>query len=417
MRGRARPLILPITLLAILLVPLAGCIDEPAAPGPDAAPDDAVVVTDPETGEENVVVPYDLRFETDLDAPYHHEETEDGTFALGEHWDRNGEFQDNAGMDSGSLHLRDISDKVPKGVPVRITLDLTSDMTEGDLDLWLDIPFQEVWAADFDTPRGGTSSASYTIVHTSDDPIRLAVFYDEPEPAEEVRYEVTYVIDADPSLLLPGIPVVVPLPAGTSSLALASATGATGPVWLWDAEDVFLGTTETGAVVNHTFDGGAARGDHVVLIPEGSEAARLRVYAPLDPDAPAPGDGARRMLFFGLTTQDIQQTDAVPIKAHEDLEATFELDRVPVQVGVQLNIEELTHGVTTTLTGPDGALLDVSFQGTTPFITPGPSSAMGFTFLTDVGAEGIGLGTYTATFASDAHDEGELWMWLVHYAR
>ncbi|MBW3583199.1 MAG: hypothetical protein KY455_08895 [Euryarchaeota archaeon] len=400
-----------LALLVVCVLSLSGCVEDTSSKTPGGAPDE-VVVTDPQTGERSVVRASPTAF-ADRE-PYLHETTEDGTFAAGEHWTGVGEGTARLGHDAGSMHMRDISGHVPKGVPVKVTASVAADLAEGDIDLWIQAPFDEVWSFDGEFPRGGTSSLTMTLVHTSEDPVWVVVFYDEPEPVEEFEYILTYTIESDPGLLLPGVPLSVEVPSGARSIEV-TFDGVTGDaVWLWAPDDTLIGRFDnTEQVWNHTFEGGARRGAYVVMTPQGAPVANITVHT----IEPLGAERRTAPLPLGILMQDIQQTSPVRFAAEEEgtLEETFE--RAPIQVGLQVQVATLTHGVEMRLDGPEGTLREWSFKDDLPWVAPAPDQSVGFTFMTEMGVEGLAAGTYTASFSGDPNSEGEMFLWHVYYAR
>lgn len=400
--------------LLFVMMTVSGCVGGDAGETTEPeTPEDGVVVVDDQTGETRIVRP---RIATFADQePYTHTETEDGTFELGQQWDNNGAYLSEVGYDTGSAHVRDITEKVPSGIPVQITIEVDAQLQEGDVDLWLNVPQNEVWTRTGDAPRGGWTMLEYRLVHTSSEPIELVVFYDEVEPAQSFDYVVTYEIVAQPFLLLPGVPVTVEVPRGASSIEATFNGTDTGALHVFDPQDRLVARVESAdGLANHTLAPGAPVGEYVVMLDsQATGPAHLFVYAPSE------AEGEPEPVAFGLVTQDIQSTDASPFAAGEAGEVTFEASRTPLQVGVQVHIDTVSEGFSVALTGPDGELLsgEIDF-GTPPPFEVSPDGDMGFTFLTHVGTEGLAPGSYTGTFTpGGTNGEGRIHGWVVDYQR
>lgn len=394
------------SVLLVVMLALSGCTGAPSEDGPADVGDSGEVVVDPVTGDEQPVHRVPVSFGDG--PPVLVEEDVEGHFDLQEHGDPGGDVQQIAGRDPGNHHRYDISEHVPVGVPTRIVLEVDADLEHGDLDLWLDVPAEEIWTSEANAPTGGYTWIAFHVVRSGQADIGVVVIYDDLEPAPGFDYTLRLTVESDPAVLLAGVPVALPVPRDALALELAFQDDPPTRVWFWGPDDEVIGVEPS--------DNGdwtvalSVAGDHVLLLPEGSPMAVVSLLLPQTTEAPTP-------LRFDLLRQQITQTEEVAFDVDTPGETTFEVAGVPIQMGLQIDIDRATKDVHATLEGPEGMLINVAFTDDVPFHTVSPDGGFSFTILTDIGREGLTEGTHTATFRGDPNGAGALSAWIIHYAR
>lgn len=320
-------------------------------------------------------------FKFDL-PPTYESEWENGTFKLQENNFPLGVVWWNAGMGEQNLRTIDLTDKVPKNVPVRLVASVDAQVANGgDVDIWFDVPFDEVWSGTWDTPFGGKSEIEIRIVHKSDAPIRAVLAYGEYDQSAEFAYSWNVQVIAEPEALLEGVAAAFEVPEGGATLGVdLLVPGRTPAVLLWDPADNFLGRFPvTGGRFERPL---TESGEYLIMLAGGSGHGR-----------------------FGL--KDVEETSVMrpidqEIVQHEmtapgpSVEWTFTADRVPIQAAFYAISGSVASDFTGSLQGPDGKLFDVAFSGG-PWVRP--VTGFGTFEWTDMGGPGLDAGTYTAKAA------------------
>lgn len=314
---------------------------------------------------------------------------ENGTFHVREHSFPKGVATGIVGEYDADRRVIDVTDMVPTGVPVIFQAEIHAELGRGDVDLWLTAPEGEVWASDYDTPYGGYSRIRSVIVHETGGSLELNVRYDEIDDSESFDYTLEITSRADPSVVPPGVPVAVELPAG-DTLELTPVEGfalSDGPdgleAMLWGPDDTYLGRlTEAEDRTTFTVAGEVAGGEHVVMAVHDSPAFRVQISNGTGTDAPLRPLTQSFYLGPGVETDD-----------SSEVTWTFELEAAPIQVGIFTNATEVSDGLEARLVGPSETILESSIGGLW--------IGAGFGWLSPVGADGLAAGTYEATVAYD----------------
>ncbi|HUR69493.1 MAG TPA: hypothetical protein VM370_09620 [Candidatus Thermoplasmatota archaeon] len=288
----------------------------------------------------------------------------------------------------------DITKDVPTGVPVRIIAQVDAAITQGDVDLWPEVPDGEWRTGNWDTPRGGHSRVEVGIAHESSDPVAIVLAYDEAEPAQEFAYTLSVRIVSDPTLLVNGIVTGVTLPAEPRlSIELVGEKREREifdriDVMAFAPDDTYLGSfplAESGAS-EVAFPAGSPAGEYVFLLTQGGRNARILV---------ADANGSAPMRAVG---QEFVNGDVVVGDASGHAKWTTDYDRVPLLVGLNFRSPNAAQNVAVKLDGPKGPLLDDAIEGG-PWMSvrlpDGTSISDGFGWDTGYGAPGLDKGTYT----------------------
>lgn len=315
------------------------------------------------------------------EAPTHEVAWENGTFQITEHSYPKGVVTSLVDEYDPDRRQIDLTPLVPIGVPVVLTAEINAELGEGDVDIWIDAPNEEIWAASADTPYGGYSSLEVTLIHTSSDPITLNVRYDEIDDSQSFDYTLRYAAHVAPGLLPPGVPVGLEVPDAATGVQIDLVGAEDQPaVMLWDPQDTFLGRlSPTGDRLIRVLEPEDPRGEHVVMLAEGSGPARISLLGVEQ----APAD-------LRPLSQDIQTGPGIEAGPGEtEVAWSFEVDQVPLQAGIFWSGSEVSQDTQASLASPAANLIGLDISG-------GPWLGAGFGTITDMGAEGLTTGTYEA---------------------
>lgn len=294
---------------------------------------------------------------------------------------------------SEGLILHDITSMVPRGVPVRIFAEVTSEMAQGDLDLFLNVPQGEWRTGNFFAPYGGASSFEVGVVHVSTEPIEVGLAYDVAEPAAEVPYTLMVRVIADPELLVNGIVAGVTLPADARlDVELLGETRTNGPevedvaLMLYGPDDAFLGRFPLeGGTTSLALPAGSPAGEYVALLSQGGRNARLLVQG--EPAAMRP---------LGL---EWVNGEPVALDAQGRGSWTADYDRAPILVGVWFTSPNVARNVAFSVAGPEGPLFGASVASDVPWFSVALPDGSGFSngwgWDSLYGPPGLVAGTYT----------------------
>ncbi len=327
------------------------------------------------------------------DAPTHEVAWENGTFQITEHSYPKGMVTGLAGEYDPDRRQIDLTPLVPQGRPVVLTAEINADVGEGDVDIWIDAPSEEVWAAAYDTPYGGYSSIQITLIHTSSDPITLNVRYDEIDDSQSFDYTLRYAAHSDPGLLPAGVPVGIEVPEDAVGLRAEFTDASDGrAVAVWAPDDSFIGRFEPGDErFTLPVDETGATGEYVVMLAEGSGPARISLVGV--------GETTTKLRPLGQVFETGPGVEAGP--GETEVSWTFEVDRVPLQAGLSWSASEVSQDTAASLSSPETELLGLS-------VSDGPWVGAGFGILTSMGAQGLTAGTYEAhvSFGENAGPSG-----------
>lgn len=364
--------------LLLLTAGLAGCIG-----GQDAADDGLDDPNGQATGADTAQGPAeDLLAPVVFDATEPSQEVrwENGTFDITEHSHPKGIATGVVGEYDPDRREIDLTPMVPTGVPAVLTAEINAELGQGDVDLWIDAPDEEIWASDYDAPYGGYTSLAVTIIHTSSEPITLNVRYDEIDDSTGFDYTLRYAAHVDPGLLPAGVPVGVEVPEEATGLRVDFEDEAEGrAVAFWGPDDSFIGRFEPDQRFTLPVDEIGAPGEYVVMLPEGSAPARISLVGLTEaPDRLRP------------LTQDIQfGTPQQASGGETELSWSFQADRVPLQAGLFWEGSEVSQDTQASLASPTAHLIGLDIDG-------GPWLGAGFGTITDMGVAGLTTGTYEA---------------------
>lgn len=307
-----------------------------------------------------------------------------GSFTLAEHSFPKGVATGLIGEYDPDRREIDLADLVPQGIPVVLTAEIEAELGEGDVDIWFDVPSEEVWAATYHTPYGGYSRIETTVLRTSSEPVTLNVRYDEIDDSQGFDYTLWYSAQADPSILPAGVPVGVEVPTGATGLEMRFLSPGGGNAGLlWDPQDAFLGRGEQD-VLTFELEDESPRGEYVLMAAEGASPARVTVLG--TEQAPS---------GFRLLEQTFETgpgVEAVP--GESEVAWTFDVRKAPLQAGVFWSASEASQGTGARLSSPQADLLELNIDG-------GPWVGAGFGTTTDMGAPGLTTGTYEAQVSFD----------------
>lgn len=292
----------PLAVLATLL--LAGCTGGDGGGAP-AAGDDASARPVPGAGETV------LRFaglQDDVDATV----WANGTVAVQDTCNTGACILDT----SRAYHVTDITGDVPAGVPVELTVDLSYEPSAvfGGPEVLLNAPESVVYYArttiDFATGRGSILA----MLRPAGD-VEVVVAANAPGgDLPETAYTLSIGIVAGPERVSPGAPIAVTLGPG-SNLTYRAPGQAAPPFLLYGPDDALLGLMEGHVAL----PADAARGDYVVLLPNGSPSGNLS------------SDTASSMRALGLRTE-LGPEGQLPEAGAYD--ASWDVTGVPFAVGV-----------------------------------------------------------------------------------
>lgn len=326
-----------------------------------------------------------LRF--GVDEPVSEVRWENGTFQVAEHSYPKGVVTSQTGEYDPDRREIDVTPLIPQDVPVRLTAEVNADLGEGDLDIWFQLPQEEIWTSDFDTPYGGYSRVEMTVLHTSREPITLMLRYDEIDDSESFDYTLKYSVQAEPATLSPGVPTGIHVPEEATALRVEFGDEREDrSVLVWDPQDAFMGRFDPGDErVTLPVNASDSRGEYVVLTGEGSGPARASLIG--GEDGARPLRALLQEIEFGQPQQ--AQGDG------SEVSWTFQTDRVPLQAGIFWTSSEVSQNTQATLSSPAGEILGAD-------ITSDPWIGMqGFGMITDIGDAGLIAGTYEARVAFD----------------
>lgn len=252
----------------------------------------------------------------------------------------------------------DVTDLVPRGVPVILVAEVQAAMTQGDVDIFFAIPPDDFRNGAFDAPRGGFTRAEQGLVRSGQDPVLLNLVYDEAEPAAEVPYTLFASVEFDPTVVRAAFPVGVTLPPGASEVVV-ELVGARRDfafdldvpnLMVWAPDDSFVGHFPLREALNPIPLPSAEGGEHVLLLSQGGRSMRLLTNGTV----PAP---LRAMPQTFHRSE--PHADATP----QGVEWTTTYDRVPMLAGVVFEPTTLTPEVSVAITNAAGTLLEGTVAG------------------------------------------------------
>jgi hypothetical protein len=300
----------------------------------------------------------------------------------------------------------ELDDQLAEGAPTQVRAELTYDEGANPVldPMSLGIYSASGYFYEFDyTDETGSTVVEVTFL-ADEDPLVLQVFYNGPAgPSTEAEYDLRIDTAADPTTVLPGMPVAVSAEPG-QTVTLTSTTGDGEPAVLaYGPDDAFRGRlTGQRGELEATVPGNASAGEHVLVPTSASPPLELATTA---------SQPTMRALNYEYETG-----EARPVEGAEPVEWSFEPDPLPLAVGGFLTDEaplgaSLDSGALEVV-GPEGSLLSTDL-GCGTCLTSGYTEYR----WSAIGAEGLAPGAHEATYeptGEAGYAVGELY---VRYAR
>lgn len=324
-----------------------------------------------------------------------------GSFTPQEHWFPVGMVVSQVTGTPGAAHVTDVSDKIQLGVPVRITLDLTTEaLATGDINAFVNAPFDEYYTFLFTTPEPNHSHLEVGLVHwDSSAPIRVGVFYGALEPKATVPYTLRAELQAYPAMVIPGIPAAASLVPGSTLEVQWMEDQPDDAFLLWDPHDALVGRFPLqGDNLTIPLPGDAPAGEYVMLFSQAGLGGHIRMLS------------AASQPTLRALKQDIISGDEKDAPANGPLDWAFEVPRVPIQVGLGLVQSVLIKDHKGSIRSPAGELIAFDHAG-------GLGTFAGNFWFTNMGAEGLVPGTYEVHWESSPSVEAKLQHFIVYYQR
>lgn len=369
--SKARNLATPL-LAALLTLASAGCVSDDAVPAATVTtPGDVPPPTLDETGSALARFDQARTVATTLWA--------NGTYTLQEHFFPLNWAVSRAGVGPPpGLRFVDITEKIPRGVPIRITAELDAAVTDGSVQVWVEAPFEEVWAGEWELLDAGHAKAELRIVHDSDGPVKVGLFYDEADRSPEFPYTLRIDVRSDPERLMDSVGGTLDVPIDNATLIVTPDRGGVGPeILIWDPDHHYMGRFElrTGATEIPLKD----KGTHLLLLTQGSGDATLAIK------------GVRQPPLLGSATQEFETFEATA--STSSIEWSFVADREPIQVGFFASSGTVAMDFSGILSSPEGPLIEREFAGG-PWVRP--VTGFGTWGWTEMGAPNLVAGNYDA---------------------
>lgn len=229
-----------------------------------------------------------------------------------------------------------------------------------------------------------------------------------PSAKAETAYTLEIDISVDPTIVPPGVPVELQAEPGQGFVFEAVGQSQGIEVLTYAPDDGFGGRLSSDGDRRET------------SVPPTLDAGK-HVLVPTHDSAPI------RILTNGTTAEmrplhlDWQAGELHPVENNEPVNWTFEPDRVPVALGLYLTDDGpvAVSGLPgeATLEGPNGLLIDVTI-GCTICLTFGVLGGnLQISTWTEIGADGLGPGTYEAGYQPTAEHGYGIGHVLIHYER
>lgn len=376
----------PLTLVLMAAMLLAGCTGSDEDPRPDAAmpgPMDAVAFRAASFGDGPAAL---------TTAAF------DGTFAFHDNAQYVGEVVDLVGLESTSRQLHDITDLMPAGQPWAMHVSVDGDTGDGDLDLYFEEqgPVTMRWC---DCPFGGHNDLyAYGI---GGGRVVLGVQFDEIHgdptdtaiPLQGFDYHVEVTIATSPRMLPPGIPVAVRLTAVGDEVRFANHTQT---ITVYGPDDDPVGSLAPGEG-SFVVEEGAPTGEYVFI-------QRLD-GAPMDASVATTGPLAVRLLT--LLTDFV----STPIADGQPGTMTFDAPATVIAVGACAFAGDVEVDPAFEVLDPTGSVWAAASTG-------GPSiGGWGACFNNWPGDGQQQPGTWTARFTDTLGTGREIQAWTTSYQR
>lgn len=251
-----------------------------------------------------------------------------------------------------SLVQFDVSDLIPKGVPIMLEARLQATMSQGDLQMWFSVPDGQNRHGGGSFERGGNKIALRGLVRSTDSPILLNLFYREAEPVPELPYTLSVRSAFDPTTARSAFPIGVTLPTGSSTMKV-ELVGEEYPwiqgrnAWnlmLWGPDDSFLGHHELAAPSTAIPLASSDGGEYVLMLQQGGRMLRI-----LTPDAPAALRALPQQFVFTEAQGTMSATSGEWTTTHE---------REPVLAGITFTGANIAAGIRASLVTPKGPLFE-----------------------------------------------------------
>lgn len=325
--------------LLLLATPLAGCIGSEGTPDPDTLSTDS-------TSPSEVPAPQAaLSFDAEATETVR---WANGSFAS--HEILVGENGPSEKAERKDEHKVDVTEMLPKGVPVHLKATISYDGTSrAHLETFLYTGGEPIYR--FDTEKAdGEQRMKVTMARTEDGPVKVVADADKPSLDSETPYtlqiKVKPLVDHVPS----DAPIAVDVPAAAERLTVRPAdANASATARVWGPEDTHLArnTGGNGTAVELPV---AGEGEHVLMVDEPSYVRLLDAEGqPVAPPSPI------RPLAWAFEFGDKRALDPA---AQGPQTFGFELKRTPVSVGFALKEAEPAgvpaRNASIELVGPDG---------------------------------------------------------------
>jgi len=217
---------------------------------------------------------------------------------------------------SRAQHVTDITEHLPAGVPVEVSVAMSTTPSPlfGTFNVFLSAPGSTFYynRGEVDHARG-TSSVQALLRPAG--PVEVVLIANSPGgDVPETAYTLSVAITAGPERVPAGAPIGIELGPG-SNLTFQAAGQEKPPFLLYAPDDALLGTFAG----NVTLPPGAAKGEYVVLVPNGAQWGNLS------------SDGPRTMRALGLRTELGPEGTLPPAGPYD---ASWDVAGFPFAVGV-----------------------------------------------------------------------------------
>lgn len=304
-------------------------------------------------------------------------------------------------LDDRAFRRTDLTPLLTPGVPTLVTIDLAwkeTPLAFGWFDAYLQAPESTVYARRSEYAPGHL--ATTLLVRPEGELTLVMAAYGPGGDVPATAYTLSARLDADPDVLLPGVPVAIAMEGG-DRLVASSYGGGEASFLLYGPDDVLLGSFQG----EHVLPAAAAAGDYVAVLPAGGPTGNLSTDS-----------GAVAMRALGLRREYGPATDLAPSGATA---TDWDVGGVPLGVGVYIHVDEDpaqtvmgSSGLAARMSGPNGFELDLG--EVCGFCLTG-----GFGYSADSGSGDprVTAGTYTVRAESAATVGGTLEPFAIYLQR
>jgi hypothetical protein len=289
-------------------------------------------------------------------------------------------------VDQRAFRQTPLTGEVVQGVPTLVTIELTwkeLPLQFGWFDAYLVAPESTVYAHRVDYTPGHLSTS--LLLRPQGELTLAMAAYGPGGDVPSTSYTLSAQLDADPTALLPGVPVAVAMDGG-DRITAGSYGGGKATFLLYGPDDALLGSFEG----EHVLPASAPKGDYVAVLPAGGPTGNL-----------TSDSGATSMRALGLRQEYGPATDLGPSGITE---AKWDVTGVPLGVGVYIHVDDdpahtfmASSGLVASMAGPNGFELDIG-------AVCGVCLTGGFGYSADSGSGDprVTAGTYTVRTESQA---------------